>query len=85
MAKKSQTVVSDTLESIQPETPEMETFLQAGYPEMDVETAEEIIKLAKGDPARYPLETVRKAKAFLEAYRNAPVAIDPRPGLFTGR
>lgn len=79
MATKKNTAEKVNVPTILPETKEMELFLSAGYP-FSVEEAEEIIKARKTNPASYPYEVEKNARAFLEAYRSKPVAIDTEPG-----
>jgi len=68
------------LPTISPKTPEMEIFLQAGYPEMSVEKANTIIKERKENPSTWPYEEYEKAQRFLTAYNSAPVSVDTEPG-----
>ncbi len=81
-ANASKTVVKkfDDVKSIQPGTPEMEQYLQAGYGGMTVEQAKHIIKTRNENPFYYPFEMEVKAKAFLAAYEAVPVAVDTTPG-----
>lgn len=72
---------------IKPKTPEMESFLKAGYPDLDVETAKRIIKEREANPLTWPFEEYMKAKAFLAAYNGVPVEkqiVSSKPGLYTG-
>ena len=64
--------------NIQPNTPQMEALLQAGYG-MTVKTAEKIIKERDADPVRWPLERYEAAQAMLEAYKAKPPVISTRP------
>lgn len=65
---------------IQPGTPEMEAFLQAGYPGMTVVKAKQIIKERKENPALWPYEQLEKAEAFLAAYEGKVQVISTTPG-----
>lgn len=77
---KSQPAAKVAPKSIQPGTPEMEQFLQAGYGNMTVEEARRILKVREENPFYYPYEVAQKAKAFLAAYESRPVAVDTEPG-----
>jgi hypothetical protein len=68
-----------TQKPIKPGTPEMEYFLQVGYPGMTVARANQIIEERKKDPHLWPLERVDQAEAFLAAYhgKSRPISTDP--------
>jgi len=74
------TIDARKVKTIEPDTPEMEAFLSAGYQGMTVETANLIIKERKADPNSWPHSELMKAKAFLEAYHAKPRAINTKPG-----
>lgn len=76
----AQAGAEDKTPHIRPNTPEMERFLQAGYPGMTVEKAKTIIAERKASPLSWPYSEKEKAEAFLAAYETAPRAIDPHPG-----
>ena len=65
--------------SIKPGTPEMESFLQVGYP-FSIKEAERLIEERKVNPASVPYERARDAFAMLAAYKATPIAISTRPG-----
>jgi len=60
-------------------SPELESLLQAGYPDMTAERAQQILDESKKDSKAYPLELQDKAKAFWSAYTTKPKAIDTEP------
>lgn len=64
---------------VRPGTPEMERLLQVGYPDMTVETANQIIRERAENPQTWPFEELKKAKAFLAAYKtpSRPISTDP--------
>ena len=67
--------------AIKPKTPEMEAYLQAGYPDMNVEKAQTVIKERKENPASWPYEVYERAVAFLAAYEaKSTVVTSKRPG-----
>jgi hypothetical protein len=66
--------------SIKPKTPQMEAYLQAGYPDMSVEKAKQIIKERRENPAMWPYEVLERAEAFLAAYESSPQVIATNPG-----
>lgn len=82
MSKKQQPKDTVEIEAIRPMTPEMEAFLQAGYPDMSLALAEEILEGRKADPNRWPYQMVQKAQAFIAAYKAYPIAVDPNPDIF---
>ena len=59
-------------------TPEMEAFLQAGYPNMTVEKAQMIIEERKKKPELWPYEKVEEAEAFLAAYEGNDIIVSTR-------
>lgn len=65
-------------QSIKPGTPEMETFLQAGYG-MTIADAKLIVEEWTKDHKSWPLEEKRRAEAMLAAYTAVPRAIDTAP------
>jgi hypothetical protein len=71
---------TSNLRRIKPRTPEMEAYLQVGYPGMTVAKAKQIIKERQENPALWPYEQLEMAQAFLEAYEKGPIAISMRPG-----
>jgi len=57
-----------SLPKIKPGSPEMESYLSAGYPDIATrEHALELIRTRKENPALVPWEVEQRAKAFLEA------------------
>jgi hypothetical protein len=66
------------LQHIKPGTPEMEALLQAGYPDMSVAKAQQIIKERKDNPALWPYEVMERAEAFLAAYNAKPIAVSTK-------
>jgi hypothetical protein len=72
MDKNIQNVIS-----IKPGTPEMEAFLQAGYP-FSIEEAERIVKERSTSPATIPYERYTAAQAMLAAYKAKPQVISKR-------
>ena len=61
------------LPKIKPGSPEMESFLAAGYPDIGTrEHALELLKTRKENPALVPWEVEQRAKAFLEALDAKP-------------
>ncbi len=81
MAVKKDEIKEEYLPKIKPGSPEMETFIAAGYPDIATkEHALELIKTRKENPAMVPWETEQRAKAFLAALDAKPIAIDPTPG-----
>jgi len=57
-----------SLPKIKPGSPEMESFLSNGYPDIATrEHALELIRTRKENPALVPWEVEQRAKAFLEA------------------
>lgn len=79
-ADQNQTDEKDKRSRIRPGTPEMEAYLGVGYGGMKVDEAETIVAQWEKDPTRWPLDEVRKAQAFLAAYRATPQVIDKTPG-----
>jgi len=63
---------------VKPGTPEAETLLATGYG-FGLDEAKRIIKERDENPATWPLEEYRKAKAFLEAFKAQSRPISPRP------
>lgn len=81
MATKNQTKVKPTdVKGIKPKTPEMAVFLMAGYPDMTVDKAKQIIKERQENPALWPYQMLERAQAFLAAYETQAVAVDTEPG-----
>ena len=66
------------LQRILPGTPEMETLLQAGYPDMSVVKARRIIAERAKRPELWPYAMLERAEAFLAAYEAVPVAVCTR-------
>ena len=70
------------LSRIKPGSPEMESLLSAGYPDIATrEHAKEIIEGRKAHPELYPYELAERAKAFLSALDATPRAVDTDPGV----
>ena len=68
-------------QTIKPGSPEMETFLSAGYPDIGTRAhAQEILKTRKENPALIPWEMQLKAEAFLAALDAKAIPIDTDPG-----
>lgn len=67
------------LVKILPGTPEMEVFLQSGYPDMTEEKAETIIRERKENPALWPYAMLERAQNFLAALKATPRAVDTTP------
>lgn len=66
---------------IEPETPEMEALLTAGYGGMTLEEAKSIIKMHEDNPVAQPYnDRLKRAKAFIEAYKASPRPISTKPG-----
>lgn len=62
-----------SLPKIKPGSPEMESFLSAGYPDIGTrEHALELLKTRRENPALVPWEMEQRAKAFLEALDAKP-------------
>ena len=62
-----------SLPKIKPGSPEMESFLSNGYPDIGTrEHALELLKTRKENPALVPWEVEQRAKAFLEALDAKP-------------
>ena len=76
------TVNLEGLNTIKPNTPEMEQHLAAGYPDIGtVAKAKMIIKERAENPALWPYEMKERAEAFLAAYTAVPRAISTKPGV----
>ena len=67
------------MSSIKPGTKEMAERLSVGYG-MTLDEANEIIKERKDNPQSHPYERLRKAQAFLEAYKATPQVVSTTPG-----
>ena len=81
MATKKDETQVEYLPNIKPGTPEMETFLAAGYPDIATRAhAKEIIAERKLNPALVPWELAQRAEAFLAALDATAKVIDPSPG-----
>ncbi len=65
---------------IQPGTVEMELMLQAGYPDMTVVKAKQIIKERTENPMLWPYSELQRAEAFLAAYNGKAQVISTRKG-----
>lgn len=66
--------------AILPGTPEMEAFLQVGYPDMTVKKANLIIKERGENPQIWPYSEYERALAFLSAYGEKSRAISTDEG-----
>ena len=64
---------SNLVPNIRPKTPQMESMLQAGYPDLSVAKAKLIIKERRETPALWPYEQLVRAEAFLAAYEGVPL------------
>ena len=81
MATKATTVRApggDVVATIKPGTPEMESFLGAGYDGMTLEEANAIIGDWEKDHKTWDIAEVRKARAFMAAYSATPEPISTR-------
>ena len=79
-------VEEQPLVKLAPNTPELENFLGAGYGGMTKAEAERIIKERNANPAVWPFEEYRKAKAFLAALAASPQVVSKRkPWQVNGR
>lgn len=65
-----------SLPKIKPGSPEMESFLSNGYPDIATRLhAEELLKTRKENPALVPWEVAQRAIAFLEALDAKPMKV----------
>ncbi|CAK0779628.1 hypothetical protein CCP3SC15_6710003 [Gammaproteobacteria bacterium] len=81
-ALATKTVVDKPLKKILPGTPEMESLLAIGYPDIGTrKKAEAILKERKENPALWPYEVAQRAEAFLQALDATPKVIDTDPGI----
>ena len=81
MATKEKETKAEYLPNIKPGTPEMETFLAAGYPDIGTKAhAKEIIAERKANPAMITWELAQRAEAYLAALDTQSIVIDPTPG-----
>ncbi|MEZ4591832.1 MAG: hypothetical protein R3D55_11930 [Chloroflexota bacterium] len=78
--KVKASVDTSHIKPIQPGTPEMESLLRAGYPDMTVKKAETIIKERKANPQSWPYEQLERAEAFLAAYNTGATVVAQNPG-----
>ena len=76
MADKKQ---QPTIQRIEPGSKAMEQYLSVGYG-MTVDQAKLIIAERDKNPALWPYEEYKKAKAMLAAFDAKPVAVSKRKG-----
>lgn len=83
---RTKVVDATPLVKLNANTPELEAFLGSGYGGMTKEDALRIIKERDANPAVWPFEEYRKAKAFLAALAASPQVISKRkPWQINGR
>jgi hypothetical protein len=74
------------LTKIKPGSPEMESLLSAGYPDIATrEHAKEILATREKNPALIPWDVAQRATAFLEALDATAKVINPEPGRLDSR